>query len=262
MSDLERIDAFLHHISELASTDLIPFEGGLAYLNSNFPIIYDMNFLTVRSPETMTVGSVISACDDILGGRDLKHRKAEVMYEPEGAVLAEGFKKLEGWTVNTLITMKLTEEAHKALVPGVGEEVTYDELRGFREEGVRRGPYASSEEDVRQLVDKNRVWHDAVETKHFAARLDGRIASGCDLYIDGGIGQIEDVETFEEAQNKGLARAVVGSAAAAAVAAGCNLIFLNADDDDWPKLFYRKLGFETIGTYYQYLKTPEGVSTT
>ena len=219
-----------------------------------------MNFLTVKAAETMTVGSIISACDDILGGRDLKHRKAEVMYHPEGAALAEDFKKLEGWTVNTLITMKLTGDPDKALVPGVGEEVTYDQLRAFREEGVRRGPYASSEGDVRQLVDKNRVWHDAVETKHFAARLDGRIVSGCDLYIDGGIGQIEDVETFEEAQNKGLARAVVGRAAEAAAAAGCDLIFLNADDDDWPKLLYIKLGFETIGTYYTYLKTPEGVS--
>lgn len=257
MSELERIESFLHGISERASTEVVPFDGGVAFLNSNFPIIWDMNFLTVQSPEGMTVERLLAAADDILGSRALKHRKAEVMFAPEGAVLAEGFEKLEGWTVNKLITMKLTGSPDRDLVPGIAEEVTYDELRSFREEGVRRGPYAGNEDDVRQLVDKNRVWHDVTTTRHFAARIDGRIVSGCDLYLDGAIGQIEDVETFQEAQNKGMARAVVGTAAAAAEAAGCNLIFLNADDDDWPKLLYRKLGFEAIGTFFHFLKTPE-----
>lgn len=257
MSDLRRIANFLNGLSERAATDLVPFDGGVAFLNSNFPIIWDMNYLTVRSPGGMTVEALVAAAEEILGGRGLKHRKAEVPYSSEGPVLAEGFKALEGWTVDTLITMKLTGVPDRAPVPGTAEEVAFEELQTFREEGVRRGPYAKNEDDVRQLVDKNGVWHETIGARHFAARMDGRIVSGCDLYVMDGVGQIEDVDTFEEAQNKGLARAVVGSAAAAAAEAGCDLIFLNADDDDWPKELYRKLGFETIGVFHQFLKTPE-----
>lgn len=257
MSDLRRIANFLNGLSERAATDLVPFDGGVAFLNSNFPIIWDMNYLTVRSPGGMTVEALAAAAEEILGGRGLEHRKAEVMYSSEGPVLAEGFKDLEGWTVNTLITMKLTGVPDRAVVPGVAEEVTFEEMQTFREGGVRRGPYADDEGGARQMIDKNRVWHETSGARHFGARLDGRIVSGCTLYLADDVGQIEDVDTFQEAQNKGLARAVVGAAAAAAAEGGYDLIFLNADDDDWPKELYRKLGFETIGVYYQFLKTPK-----
>ena len=38
------------------------------------------------------------------------------------------------------------------------------------------------------------------------------------------------------------------------------MIFLIADDADWPKELYAKLGFDPIGRFWQFTKPPEGES--
>ena len=35
--------------------------------------------------------------------------------------------------------------------------------------------------------------------------------------------------------------------------AGAELVFLVADDEDWPKELYRKLGFDDLGRVYEFL---------
>ena len=47
------------------------------------------------------------------------------------------------------------------------------------------------------------------DTTFFAARVDGVIATYCELYSDGGVGQIEAVGTLDEFRNRGLARGAV-----------------------------------------------------
>ena len=68
--------------------------------------------------------------------------------------------------------------------------------------------------------------------------------------------QIEDVGTLGGYRGRGLARAVVLRALAEAGAAGCDLVFLEADEDDWPKELYRRLGFEPIGRIFAFLRKP------
>ena len=36
---------------------------------------------------------------------------------------------------------------------------------------------------------------------------------------------------------------------------GCDLVFLVADEQDWPKTLYEKLGFEPVTTLHHFLKT-------
>jgi len=87
----------------------------------------------------------------------------------------------------------------------------------------------------------------AVRLRHFGARVDGQVVSFCDLYSDGRTAQIESVTTFEEHQGHGLGSAVVLRAAEEAAVAGQDLVFLVADDDDWPKAWYERLGFDPVG---------------
>jgi predicted GNAT family acetyltransferase len=61
------------------------------------------------------------------------------------------------------------------------------------------------------------------------------------------VAQIEDVATLPAFRNRGLARAVVLEAAALARASGAELVFLVADENDWPKDLYGRLGFDQIG---------------
>jgi GNAT superfamily N-acetyltransferase len=101
---------------------------------------------------------------------------------------------------------------------------------------------------LRQLAEygrrENRAWGD----RTFAiGGEDGRLAAMTKLRIGEGVAQLEDVFTAPEARGRGYGRAVVAHAAAVARAARPELIFIIADDNDWPKELYAKIGFEPIG---------------
>jgi ribosomal protein S18 acetylase RimI-like enzyme len=60
------------------------------------------------------------------------------------------------------------------------------------------------------------------------------------------------VATLERFRGRGIARAVVLAAADAARAAGNDLVFLCADTQDWPIELYRRLGFDEIGSEWNF----------
>ncbi|MFG1968837.1 GNAT family N-acetyltransferase [Nonomuraea fuscirosea] len=82
---------------------------------------------------------------------------------------------------------------------------------------------------------------------------DGEIAARADLYVHGGVAQIESVLTAEAYRGKGYARTLMY--ALLAEVADAELIFLVADADDWPRHFYTRLGFETVGRTHAFLRT-------
>ena len=81
--------------------------------------------------------------------------------------------------------------------------------------------------------------------------MDGEVGAYCELYSDGQTAQIENVFTLDRFRKRGLARAVVSKALE--VAQGHELIFLIADQDDWPKELYRKLGFDDVGLIWEFI---------
>lgn len=62
--------------------------------------------------------------------------------------------------------------------------------------------------------------------------------------------------THPDHRGRGYASAVVLRAVHEALGAGNDLVFLVADDEDWPKLLYERLGFEPLGRRWSFLKTP------
>jgi len=80
-----------------------------------------------------------------------------------------------------------------------------------------------------------------------AAPAGGPYMSRADLYSDGRTLQIESVVTLAEARNQGLARAAVLEGIRVARQEGHDLVFLVAEEDDWPKALYARLGFEIVG---------------
>ena len=57
-------------------------------------------------------------------------------------------------------------------------------------------------------------------------------------------------------QTRGVARSVVLAACDAAKAAGATRIFILADDEDWPKQLYERLGFDRLVTDVGFLRSP------
>jgi GNAT superfamily N-acetyltransferase len=130
-------------------------------------------------------------------------------------------------------------------------EVRLAEIAGLRrallaEEAVPTG-VPEPEATIDQLFDIDGRYGRAGGDRWFVAPAEGEPMSACRLLRKGGIGQVEDVGTREQARERGYAKAIVLTAVAAAQAAGDTTIFLTAEAADWPQLFYARLGFETVG---------------
>lgn len=111
-------------------------------------------------------------------------------------------------------------------------------------------------EELRQLADRRTLREKAADSVRFLAAhtARGEIASWADLYVDraAGVAQIEDLITADLHTGRGHADAVVGTALRLAADEGCGLRFLLAAEDDWPRHWYGRLGFEVIGLTHVY----------
>ena len=166
-----------------------------------------------------------------------------------GRRLAPGFRKL-GWHVEYDLVMPHRRDPDRETDTSAVEELGADALAPSWFEGMQPD-FVGKEEVVRQLVGHKRLLADD-GARFFAARADGTIAAYCDLYSDGRTAQVEAVMTLERFRNRGLARAVVTAALDAAREDGNDLLFLLADDADWPKRLYEKLGFDIEGGVYEF----------
>jgi GNAT superfamily N-acetyltransferase len=101
------------------------------------------------------------------------------------------------------------------------------------------------------LTDRRRRTAEVCRLSWHATLLDGEVVSFCDLRlleVDGHLlAQVEDVTTPTAHRGHGLAGQVVAHAVHAAWAAGAELVWLEADADDWPREWYARMGFVESG---------------
>jgi ribosomal protein S18 acetylase RimI-like enzyme len=227
---------------------------GVALANRGLPAVWDLNLLWLDAvPDDVTAERLASEADAVQGA--LAHRHVVVADESAGARLAEGFAAL-GWEVDVVLVMTASPPPAGGAATAAVIEVDEPGQREYRQEWLREWPESSSESVVEQLLAHKRIVAGAVETRFFLGLDDGKPVSACELYVRDGIGQIEDVGTLTRYRGRGLARALVLHALGEARAAGCDLVFLLADGDDWPKAFYGRLGFVTVGRYFAFLRKP------
>jgi GNAT superfamily N-acetyltransferase len=253
MSELDRcvdfLRSFAFRIAERTSRGRL----GHAVLNDRLARVWSLNYLLAERElgEDVTAGELAEEADHLLGAAGLGHRKVEVLEADSAARLEPGFRAL-GWHVERDLVMPHRRPPNRESDTSKVEELEASELEEVWAEGTRSGPYGADEEVVRQLVEQKHVLA-AAGARFFAARVEGEIASHCDLYSDGSTGQIEAVMTLEAFRNRGLARAVVTKALEESRASGHDLTFLLADQADWPRHLYVKLGFDEVGSVYEFL---------
>lgn len=234
------------------------FRWGRALFNDTYHRVYDMNALHVERPdESTTVDGLAAEADRLHGASGHLHRRVVVSEERLGESLADGFRAL-GWEVRRFLFMAQLREpddpAARAEVRELDEATHWEAKRWF----MSGAPEAYDEDVITQLLEKDRLKEKIVDFRRFGVEADGAVVSVCELYSDGKTAQVEDVSTMEPYRGRGYARATVLTAAGAARAAGCDLVFLVADQDDWPKELYGKLGFDPVGIVYDFLRLPPG----
>ena len=251
--DLARVAAFLRAFDDACATRVEPWRFGRAFFRDDMPRVHDLNFVRLDAPGEPSARELVEAADVVQGRAGLRHRKIMV-YDERGERLRREFPDL-GWDTERDVVMVL-RSAPPAPDRRRGEETTRADVDRMRELALRSYWPDADDDLVRQLAAKDRVFERGRNARYFVARSDdGDVVAACDLYSDGRTGQIEDVGTLEGHQRRGHATAVVLAAIDASLAAGHDLTFLIADDDDWPKQMYGWLGFETVGFIYELWRT-------
>jgi ribosomal protein S18 acetylase RimI-like enzyme len=254
-SDFRRALAFEEALHEHCAERIVPFRFGTGLFNDTFHHVWDLNLLRADRSHGATADALAAEAERLHGEAGQTHRRVAVPDETEGERLADGFRAL-GWEIQCFLFMARREASARSADLSLVEEVHGETIRALRERIARAEPWADSEETVCQVLDAGRLVERASHVRHFAIRVDGEPVSAADLYSDGRTAQVEDVVTAPAFRGRGYASAVVLHAAEEAERGGNDFVFLIADDSDWPKELYARLGFVPLGREWMFLRKP------
>lgn len=227
------------------------FEFGTALFRPDLSRVYDENFLRVeRGFDELSAKQLVADAERLQGAAALGHRKIVVPDEGAGRRLELDLGRMR-FRRSVLLVM-----AHDGRAPdGPAHEVAEVEMAQLRPSRLDAFVTDMHSNAARQVVAHLELVASVVSTRAFAVMADGTAASWCVLYEEDGIGQIDDVVTVGRQRRQGYGKAVVQTAVAASLESGNELTFLVADDDDWPKDMYARLGFEPLGRRFEFTRT-------
>jgi ribosomal protein S18 acetylase RimI-like enzyme len=247
-----RAVALEHDVMRRTSTRVEGFAWGTVYLNQTMPHRYSSNLLWVALGERPRSATALAReAELVLGGIGLEHRKVNVDGEG-GRALAPGFFEL-GWNVHRLLVMTQERASERTSSVPV-ERVAFDVVRPVAETIARRAELTQDETVLGELVGYKSVAERDAGARFFVGRIGGALAGVCELYVGDGVAQIEDVNTLEEYRGRGVATAMVLAATETARAEDADQVFIVADDDDWPKHLYARLGFDVAGPAWEFVR--------
>ncbi len=228
--------------------ETITWEHGVAHFHSLYPSKYALNYLRLDDPGTLTVDELIAHCEAIMRPRNLGHRRVNG-WGPDGGPFYEEMGE-KSWNRDRLIVMAHDTEIRTRPIVDV-VELPFDELKPAMvafDTSEDRNPT----EVAVELVESRTAVIEAVDTTFLAARIGDAIGGWCELYVRDDVAQVENVMTFPDYRNRGVASSVVNEALRRAYTGGAEIVFLFADSDDWPKELYEKLGFTIVDHFWEY----------
>ena len=173
--------------------------------------------------------------------------------DAHGAAQADD-ARAAGWTIERHVAMVALREPDDPRARQPVREVPGETLADARRRGLGSEEWAARDPDaIENVLGVDARVREVIHERAFASFEAGEVAGVAFLYSDGdGIGQVEDVLTVPSHRGRGHARSVVLAALAASREAGHELTFLWADEDDWPKALYAKLGFDVVGRRWRF----------
>lgn len=250
---LERVLGFMDAVERRSAQRTEKWSHGTAFFHDDYPKKYALNYLTITENDPdLTVEDMVAEAERLQGGAGLLHRR--INGGPEAGRYFEDFKKL-GWRADHLVVM-----VHDGTIRPSSKELPVIEI-GFDEAKAAQIQWElndNNDPDVAEMLgDSVRVLYDAVDLHFYACMVDGTIGGWCEHYLLDGISQTENVMTFEDFRGRGIASSVVNHSLNVAYAAGADLAFLLADNLDWPKELYGRLGFSPAGYIFEYTLLPD-----
>ncbi len=234
--------AFMRRGVEMTAERMLPVDCGWVVRHTGFPHVWDLNRLSVVRPAST------SAALDLVDAHlhDLPFRHIEVEDQPTGDRL-EADLTGAGWRVQALLVMILTAEPPPASRGGpviaAEEDETVGLMRRWHQEDFPQMPSSVLDE----LGEHRRRLGAAWAERRFGARdAAGNLAAVAKLRSDGSTAQVEDVYTVPEWRRHGCARTLVTHAVRLALDEGHRVVFIVADQNDWPQHLYAEVGFRPV----------------
>ncbi len=241
MTDLDVALSMLRDLARGRATSVVPVPGGDVVLNRDYPKAHDHNKVLVSGP--CRPQDLAAAVEEAFLAAGLEHRLVEVH---DAAALPDG---LPGYASELQLVMAAVAAPDRVLPAGPVEVLGVDERARVASESWRRDQPDWDDDTLAQMGERIRTIAAAADATFLAVRDDaGRVVARADVYVLGGVAQVEDVNTDEEHRGRGLASRLVLEGVRRGRAAGADLVFLVADHDDWPQHLYRRLGFADLGT--------------
>jgi GNAT superfamily N-acetyltransferase len=236
--------AFQRRTAELVADEFAPISEGWLVRSRSMPLVWSVNQVCVTRPVRFAAALALS--EEHLG--ELPYRQLAVEHEPSGRRLEGPFRD-DGWEIDRDLTMVLAQDPDRQVDTGAviepGERETLALTRRWADEDEH---LQLTPEGLAQVVEHNRLTWRVRRARRLGVRDNsGALAAITQLYSDGTSAQVEGVYTVPEQRGRGYARALVTHAVALAQAAGHKLTFIVADDMDWPKQLYARIGFEPVG---------------
>lgn len=255
MDAWHRAIAFMRTVDERAVEEVVPFRWGRALITRRLNLVYDLNFLIADRVDGADAGALASEAERIQREAGLSHRRVNVDDQAAADRLSPGFSVL-GYKPERFVVMVRRRSPDRQVDTTPVHEVDWALLRPARELKLRQQALATVPGLISQILAKHELTASRTNTRYFGALVDGRVVSSCELRTEDDAAQIETVETLEAFRGRGFSRAVVSAALEAARA--YTFVFLVADANDWPKQFYRRLGFEEVGIESRFLRLVNG----
>ena len=233
-----------HRLIRELSERIEPLPWGFASFDDSVPHVFHANAVHVTATEGVTAAELIATAEDLLA--HFGHRWVVVPHEPLWRELTPGFEAA-GWSWQTEVYMALAREPDRIAIPESVREIDFEELAASEDTFIAAEPWGHDAALRGQFTNRNRRTSEATQERIFAALDEGAPVAWAKLRVLGDVLQIEDVATLPHERRLGLGRGVVTAALQAARGAQQDVVFVVADDEDWPQELYAKLGFDPVG---------------
>lgn len=241
MDPLARALRFSWSVDDAVADEVIRIDHGAVLRTRSLPDAWSVNVLRLERPEP----ELDLAAVERLGAAHLTTPYLHVHVEDDDtATRLAAAAQAAGWKSEREVVMGLERVPY----PPTRDEVragTVDEILTLMRAWLEQEDHPAGTVD--QIVERTRREHDAVPERLVVAEHEGRPAAMATVRLGGDIAQVEDVYVVPAARGTGLGRAVTASAARIAADSGADVVFIVADDEDWPKDLYAALGFRPLG---------------
>ena len=246
---MNAVGEFLAAFARARAEQVVETPGGFAVLSpERYPDAHDHNCLYVVG--SVEPDALIATADRVFADRAYRridHVAGETPGDLGAALAAAGYER------EPLVEMTLIRPPDADRPAGDGVvELTLEQRIDFAElfwSGDGSEPDGAV---MRELAERAHSAVTAAQCTFLGVVGDHGVEASCDLFVRGDVAQIEEVSTLQQFRGRGHASRVVQAAVGAASSA---TVFLLADDDDWPKDLYARLGFDITGRHDVWSRT-------